>query len=185
MRRHDFSLGARGLAAVVLLVTLGSGCEPLRKKFVREQKADAAKEVDVILDPVEYAPRSQDPAKEYRYYYGLWLVWHKDLLTSVEENASNKRLTSMSDELLTLMDKMLPLLTGDPAARLNSYRQQLAGWRSVMDQPEAMRDNRQLESNLERLGRGMRRELGFDDVADDVVTSTPDAGSDGETADVL
>src|SRR3989338_1218458 len=109
------SSGMRAVVVAVCAAVVFSGCEPLRKKFVRQKKKDAsaATEVVPILQPEVYPEKVFDPVKQYKQHYGLWGVWHKDYLSILEDNGSDKRQIYVLTQMAAQLEKMENLLAGE------------------------------------------------------------------------
>ena len=97
MKLSDLRVGSR-FYSVFLMIFLGSfilssiGCEPLRKKFVRQKKKDEnAQQFIPVLDPIDYPAAVYSAEEGYRKHYSLWRVWHKELMVSLDEQGIDRR----------------------------------------------------------------------------------------------
>jgi len=71
-----------------------TGCEPLRKKFVREKRREDQDDRDkiVILEPKDYSPEFYTPFEHYKKNYDLLIIWNKTLLEDIASSDNDKRL---------------------------------------------------------------------------------------------
>ncbi len=120
---------------------LSTGCAPLRKKFLRQKKADKVQEVMPVLEPVDYPANVETPQKRYARCYGLWKVWHNELSESTYgpiDNAKHVRYIFSQD--IQQLEKMSGVLSG---ADQDGLRVVVAEMRSALadfDEPDAMRN---------------------------------------------
>lgn len=159
------------LCALVILVSGLSGCEPLRKKFTRKKKETKQQEFIPVLQPVDYPDQYESPAEEYQYHYSLAKVWHKDVMTALDEDASDKRLMYILAQMIVHMEAMQQLLTG-------AMEEEMRGWvetaKSVVEQlqvPAPVRKQFQIETDLKVIGKAIREKFEYENVKDDI----PDA----------
>jgi hypothetical protein len=158
------------LIALVALTLLVSGCEPLRKKFVRQKKKDeSASQFIPVLDPVDYPDKVASAPELYQHYFSLWQVWNKELLMRVQEQASDKKITFTFNQVLVQLTAMEKLLTGDKQKALNGYISQLDGIQKELEQPEQIRNTSLIERKLERIDGDLREGFRVKDVQESLV----------------
>src|SRR5437899_1682173 len=111
MNNSRSSLKAFLFFSLILVFLISSlGCEPLRKKFVRQKKKEQKEEFEPVLDPIDYPAAVHSPTQDYKHAYGLWKVWNKELLQEIETNDNEKRqvyLLNESIEQLEAMEKLV------------------------------------------------------------------------------
>ena len=100
-----------GLSLTLMLcfvVFLNNGCEPLRKKFIRQKKVEKKVEDAPILTPIDYAPKNSSPQERYAYQYSLFRVWYKELGEEMTEKKvpSNKRQEYLLGEMIARLQEM-------------------------------------------------------------------------------
>ena len=85
-----------------------SGCQPLRKKFIRQKKAEKKFEDNPILTPIDYAPKNSSPQERYTYQYSLFRVWYRELHEEMTERKvpSNKRQEYLLGEMIARLQEM-------------------------------------------------------------------------------
>ncbi|MBF0532999.1 MAG: hypothetical protein HQL23_07900 [Candidatus Omnitrophica bacterium] len=91
------------------------GCEPLRKKFTRKKNKDDSAAVQPILTPIDYPVQVYSAAEQYRQAFGLWKVWHRELIGLVDDpqEENEKRLNYVVAQELGQMEKIHDLLDGN------------------------------------------------------------------------
>ena len=158
------------LVGMVILAVSTTGCEPLRKKFVRQKKKSAeSSEFIPVLDPVDYPDRVVDAGQRYRYYFSMWQVWLRDLLTVLDEGGSDKRITYLLNQTHVQMEEMSKLLTGPQKEELRKSMQELLQMQEAMNMPAAMRDGVGMKRRLQGIDRVLRTKFRFEDVKDQLV----------------
>ncbi len=111
MQRQRFFYVLVVIYVSFLFALCSSGCEPLRKKFIREKKKDKeSQEIVPVLEPEEYPVKSISPEEQYRYFYSLWRVWYRDLIQAIDENSSKKRQIYLLNQEIKQLEKMSELL---------------------------------------------------------------------------
>jgi hypothetical protein len=99
------------LLFIFLFSVTVSGCEPLRKKFVREKKRDKVVREEPILEPIEYPLRPYDVYSDYAHRYSMFYVWKKEFISAIDDQENSKRLLYFFDQMITKLDEMAELLT--------------------------------------------------------------------------
>ena len=157
-------LGSRKWIVAALAVTcvLSTGCEPLRKKFVR--KKQQKEEAIPILDPVEYAGPRETVEGVYRYHYGLWQVWQRELITAFQENQSPSRMDYLCKEVLTQLAGMQSVLTPEKRSGIDSYVKMIENIKTKVMGPPAMRNDNGVVQELMRMDNVIRRDFNLKDV---------------------
>ena len=100
---------------VLTAIVSTTGCEGLRKKFVRKKKSDVSdSQSGAILDPIEYPAVVKTSSQSYSQHYDLWKVWIGDLKTEIEEGSNEKKIQGTLDQMkiqLTAIRNQSTLLT--------------------------------------------------------------------------
>jgi len=158
------------LVLVFGLSVLSSGCEPLRKKFTRQKKKDKeGQEFVPVLDPVDYPDAVFSAPKAYQHHLNMWKVWYKDLSTALSENAGEKRLVYLVDQLLVQLGEMQNVLTGEKKSALGEVHAKVQAVRDDLTQPAAMRSNTEINRRMKLLDKQVRNDFDFSDVENDLV----------------
>lgn len=131
------------------LVTSG-GCEPLRKKFVRQNKKDKVQQdINPILDPLDYPEPVHSPEGDYKQHYAFWRLWYKDLVDAVMENENDKRQIYLLNEVLSQLEEMRKLITDEKKNQLVKYIEEINKIKQEFDAPGAMRSSLSIKRRLE------------------------------------
>jgi hypothetical protein len=158
------------LVGMVILAVSTTGCEPLRKKFVRQKKKSAEGSGFVpVLDPIDYPDRVVDAGQRYRYYASMWQVWLRDLLTVLDEGGSDKRISYLLNQSYVQLEEMAKLLTGPKLEELRKSMRELQQLQETMKLPAAMRDDTGMKRRLQTIDKNVRMKFRFEDVKDQLV----------------
>lgn len=169
------SMGRRvclgGLAGVFLLVTLGSsGCQPLRKKFIRQKKKDQQEsEMTPILEPLDYPEKVYSPEDLYKEQYSFWQVWYGDLLIAINDQESQKRQIYNLDKAITHLEEMKRLLIPRQQQHLDMFIKSLGVLRERLRQPSPLGISTSIKLELESIGKKIRQEYRFVKVKEALV----------------
>jgi hypothetical protein len=172
MRKNNsgwWTMGVFVVCATFLMAGL-SGCEPLRKKFVRQKKKDKdGEQVTPILDPIDY-PRAVATAEEqYHRHYTLSQVWFKELLIHLTEGGSDKKTIFLMNQIKTQVTEMHALLTGEYQAKANAFLQQILDIDQELQLPAAVRNNDGIYRRLNRISWDIRLTLDEKEVKGQLV----------------
>jgi len=159
--------------SAILMIGL-TGCEPLRKKFVRKKKQDRTKEVIPVLEPVDYPRDAYSVDSLYRHHYSLWKVWHKDLMVSLTEGDSDKRIIQTLDQLTLQLQSLQALVNVDRKDRLDEFIAQVQGIRKSYDKPAAIRNKVTLKNQAISIDRRFRDEFSYHKVRESLVPELPE-----------
>ena len=147
-----------------------SGCEPLRKKFVRKKKKDQKKELIPLLDPIDYPEKEDDPAVCYQHHYALWKVWAKDLIAVLQSRGySDKRIRYLLGQLLVNMEEMEKLLKSPKKEGMIKYIKKLKNVVEEFETPAALRNDYTIRKRIELIDKQMRQKMKFKEVQESLV----------------
>jgi hypothetical protein len=152
----------RGIAAclVLLFVAQASGCETLRKKFIRKRKTTTTKE-DMIVSPRDYSAHPFPNAVMYKQYFTYWKSWNQELVTALNDKASNKKVLECIEQAGVNLKKMATYLQDKEAAALSAYIDKTdvleARIRSMPGLPPA--EGNRFRYTAERILSGINREF--------------------------
>lgn len=159
------------LVCVVCIAVVFSGCEPLRKKFVRQKKKDGSATTGIVpvLTPEVYPEKVFDPAKEYKQHYGLWGVWYKDYLSILEESGSDKRQRYVLTQMFAQLEKMEKLLADDRKQGLTQLKNDLQSVVDMMKTPAVMREDSVVEGEVRSIDDRLRNNFDIEQVQDALI----------------
>jgi len=168
MNRFDTMRGGgRSVLMLVIVVFVAgalSGCEPLRKKFVRKKRIEKTNEVIPVLDPVDYPAMERSPLSVYQYHFNLWKVWLKDFVTAMDEQPSHKQLAGMMEQLDIQLSGMQEVLSGEDEKVFEGFRADLKKVDLALEEPAAIRDDRALKARVVRMDKKLRNNFGLRDM---------------------
>lgn len=110
----------KGIASILFIGIVAanlSGCETLKKKFIRKQ---TSKKVSPVLVPQDYRGTYSNDVL-YGNHFNYWRTWTEDLINCLDTKASNKREKLAAARAVEDLERMQDLLTGDKKAELTEY----------------------------------------------------------------
>lgn len=108
-----------GIMLIFVVMLNLTGCEPLRKKFIREKKNDQSEESLAVLDPIDYPARMVNAGENYAYHFSMWNVWQKDFMNLLAKETNEKRKQHTIGQVLLQLKEMKRWLNIDKAAELD------------------------------------------------------------------
>ena len=104
----------------VSFVFLLAGCESFRKKFTRKRKKAEADEPMVIV-PRDYSAHPFPNDVLYKQYFVYWKSWNQELVSSLNDNLSYKKIIDCTEQALVNLKKMQTYLTEEKAKEIGVY----------------------------------------------------------------
>ncbi len=152
-RKYFFNIF--GLVSVCFFIVFCIlGCEPLRKKFIREKNKDSqSQEIVPVLEPKEYPVKSMSVEDQYRYSYSLWRVWYRDLIQAIDENSSEKRQIYLLNQELKQLEKMSELLAEEKKELLAPIIKDLRGLIKQIQRPAKLRNIFVIKKRLRNIAK--------------------------------
>jgi len=106
------------LFIVLILIIDLAGCEAFVRKFTRKNKRE--KEEVLVLAPEEYKDtRTQE--ERYREFFTFWKSWQDELIDSLLQKKSNKKLKTCADQAIKNLLDMRKMLNPEKQKRLDIY----------------------------------------------------------------
>lgn len=140
------------MICLTFLFTLGlsvlSGCQPLRRKFTRTKKKSKAKEVQPILEPIDYEAKIKSPVNQYAQHYHLWQVWQRDLARAIENQDNDKRQKYLMRMMMAQLQEMKIWLVDSKKQELNTYITTLSHFDNEFERPVQLRNVTSMKSTL-------------------------------------
>src|SRR5512135_1882612 len=109
MKHHKMMLFVILVIGVTLALT---GCESFRKKFTRK-KARPETEEPMVITPRDYSAHPFPPDVLYKQYFAYWKSWNDELLTSLQDQASHKKIVVCVTQSLMNLSKMKSYLADE------------------------------------------------------------------------
>ena len=160
------------VGVIFLVAALGlSGCEPLRKKFIRQKKKEKGESMETlpILEPLEYPEKVYSPEDLYKQHYSLWQAWYTDLLTAIDDRESTKREIYNLNQAVSHLEAMKKLLATDQQPELQAILRSLEEIREDLKQPQPFINLNYIRLELESVGKKIRRQYRFIKVKESLV----------------
>ncbi len=172
MRNQHEKFQCKTLLLIVFVLccqSLFSGCEPLKRKFIRKKRKEPLEAtVEPIFDPETYPEKVKDTEQLYRSYYDLCLIWNKEVIANLEERMSDKKVLFSLNKLLKEMRKMESLVRGEPGKTIKDYQESLEKMIQEFSSPVAFRNYRGYIKKLMSMDRKIRKELNPELVLNDL-----------------
>jgi hypothetical protein len=150
----------------VVIGSVTSGCEPLRKKFTRKKQAQKEDAFIPVLEPEDYPEPTYTSQDLYQQHYSLWRVWYKDLVTALAENDSDKRQRYTLLETVSQLQKMSELIKGEKKAGLEKVIAELKEIGEELGLPKQMRNMSAIRLSVRNIEKEVRNEYQLEGVKD-------------------
>jgi len=153
---------------VILLFSVSvftSGCEPLRKKFIRKKKKDREnKEFVPVLEPVDYPAKIVTSEGIYSHHLNLWKVWYKDIVTAFEEKASDKRKKYLFSQMVLQLEEMYKVVSDVKRVELSKHLKKMNEFKDQMDMPSQVRNDSTIIMRVGRIDKEIRNNFNLKDM---------------------
>jgi hypothetical protein len=152
----------RSSFTIIICFTLAAffltGCQPLRKKFVRQKKKDKEEDIIPVLNPIDYEPSRVSPKERYEYHYSLWRVWYKEfhLEMTTDKRTSDKRQRYLLQEMITQIEEMRKWIVEEKQRELSVFLESLYKAQEDMQTTALTRNNRAVKRQVDRAEKGIR-----------------------------
>jgi dsDNA-binding SOS-regulon protein len=97
-----------------------TGCENIRKKFTRKRKSKDSQE-QMIIVPRDYSAHPFPSDVMYKQYFIYWKSWNQELITSLNDAASHKKIVDCVEQSIINLNKMVTYLNEEKAKELSVY----------------------------------------------------------------
>ena len=123
------------------------------------KKKDAGKkDVQVVLDPIDY-PRQQVSSEErYRYHYSMWQIWNREIEQNLESPGTGKKQKYVVEQLQAQIFEMKKYLIQNQLDGLDGYLKFLEDLNKEFQKPEMMRSYKTMLREIKREARMMREQ---------------------------
>lgn len=150
---------SQGVLSTVLILCLliSAGCEPLRKKFIREKNKNKPSQFVPVLDPVDYPAAHESSKDRYDYHYSLWAVWERDLIKAIDEKVYDKKLQYTLSQEVVQLEEMKKYITESKAQELGLILDRIYKLQDqIVNKPAQMRNMYSIKQSLEAASRDIR-----------------------------
>ena len=134
MKRDKVFVATVFFVSCILLLT---GCESLRRKFTRTKKKEESQEV-VIITPRDYSAHPLPSDVLYKQYFNYWKSWNEELVTSLNDSLSHKKIVDCANQSLINLKKMATYLTDEKAKEIGVFIKKTADLKADMEANTAM-----------------------------------------------
>jgi hypothetical protein len=107
-------------AGILICVFLLTGCESLRKKFTRKRK-NVETEEPMVIAPRDYSAHPFPSDVLYKQYFVYWKSWNQELVVSLNDLASYKKIVDCVEQSLVNLKKMQSYLNEAKAVEIEVY----------------------------------------------------------------
>jgi len=146
-----------GFVCLCMIIMTAAGCEPLRKKFTRKKKEQKQEDIIPLLEPLDYPSKALSVFEQYRHHYSLWQVWHKDLMTAIKYNESDKSINYMLGQLIVQIEELQKISGASLEEGLGDIKNELNNVVKEFAKPAGLRNRTLIENRLIRLDRKFRK----------------------------
>jgi len=146
----------------IAVMSLFSGCAPLKKKFTRKKKeGDQQQKFVPVLEPIDYEVVQYSPQERYHQAYSLWAVWQKDLLLSMEKKVNSKNQKYLLDKIVVQLEEMKKWLSNDKKLKLEDVVLEYKDIRDKFQNAVNLGNIRSVKRQIESNGKKIRLEFSF------------------------
>lgn len=144
-----------------------SGCETLKKKFIRKHKGEPEEEKGVVFEPQEYPSQQFSNIELYQNNYLLWKSWKQELSDSLQEGVNRKKQIENAKEMVVNLEAMKSLLQEDKQKALGLLIQNAQNINDkIADVNLNSTDLTRLKQDLETLEKNVRKDFSYKKVKD-------------------
>ena len=150
------------VVGLLFVICFSSGCQTLRKKFVRpKKKLSDFKKTIPILEPIVYPRNNKSSEQKYRHSYTLAQVWIKELENLIRRTRKTryvKREIYLINQILEQFNTMQENLTEDKSDELRRIINDIESWRPPYKKGIVWRQYRyKLERRLRIINKEIRK----------------------------
>lgn len=156
---------------VVLLVGLMclsltlSSCANIRQKFTRKKNKDKETNVEVpILEPMEYPDKVYTVTELYPRAFSIWGAWSKEISSSLQEKANNKRMLYLIDKSLEQLEQMRKFIKEEKREALTKAIHKLEKMRGAFASHVLLQDMSSLRNDYSSIERVIRKNYNYKDI---------------------
>ena len=165
--------GRMGRTFMVYVVLAGlcfasSGCEPIRKKFIRQKKNDknAVSKRVPVLEPELYPSKENDPFAAYKHHYELFRVWVRDLDAVLMAKSPRRKQLYVYNQAVKHLEAMENLLDGKNSEDIARLRKELAQVNRVLFETPGINPESAARDHLRMADKLLRKNLKPEIIAD-------------------
>ena len=147
------------ILVLIFLASSVSGCEPLRKKFIRKKKETQNTEAMPVLQPIDYPEKVVAPASILEQRYGFWQVWYGEASQDLSDGSTDKRVGYDLSQLAVQLVELQKLFSGPQQKQLLDLAARLERIRTNFRSPAGVRDTSGIVKDLRLLDKDFRKQF--------------------------
>ncbi|OIO35654.1 MAG: hypothetical protein AUJ74_05400 [Candidatus Omnitrophica bacterium CG1_02_44_16] len=143
---------------IISCIFMTTGCESLRKKFTRKRKNRESQE-QMIIVPRDYSAHPFPSDVMYKQYFIYWKSWNQELVTSLNDYSSYKKILDCVEQAIMNLKKMAAYLNEAKSKELEVYIKKTEGLKTQIQAAKAMPPSRMamLRYDAERILSSVNR----------------------------
>ncbi|MFH1519108.1 MAG: hypothetical protein ABIE75_00865 [Candidatus Omnitrophota bacterium] len=147
---------------LIAILSLTSGCQNVRKKFIRKKKYK--KEVPVYVNFKDYSGKPSRNA--YVNYYLFVRGWLEDLTEALKKGISNKRQRRAVNQAIMNLEEIITFYNPEGKEKIYPLYEELQGLRETMEKEPNMSETKRnaLVRKIERLKRRLEKDFNYNDA---------------------
>ncbi|MGD0336459.1 MAG: hypothetical protein ABSB18_05100 [Candidatus Omnitrophota bacterium] len=109
------------VTSLVIFITIFSliGCDAFVRKFTR--KKERVEQETPVIAPEEYKGPQMTKEQLYRQHFLFWQSWHEELITSLDDSRSQKKILDCLKEAVKNLNNMRSMLDQAGQKKLDGY----------------------------------------------------------------
>lgn len=151
------------MCAVFLFVSL-NGCESLVKKFVRKNKKEKNKAVEMVLIPEEYNAPNVSKEEFYRKQFLMWQNWHDELYQALNYSSNRKKTLDCANEAIKYLNVLKNLLKQEDDKKVEDFIQQMESVKEDIQKDIYGYDKIIIVRKVERIRTNINKDLSYHNV---------------------
>jgi hypothetical protein len=152
------------IVTILLFIFFVSGCQTLRKKFVRRPKKEE-KRHEAVLVPQDYSDLKESPELLYRRYFAFWKYWQQELIDSLVPGGNRKRQLDCISRTIDSLTRLKGFLIQEKQAYIDKHILRLKNVSRRIQQGRLTEMGwNNLRRELEKQRRQLDRELVWSNV---------------------
>lgn len=147
---------------LIAILSLTSGCQNIRKKFIRKKKYK--KEVPVYVNFKDYSHKPS--RKAYVNYYLFVRGWLEDLAEALKKGISYKRQKRAINQAIMNLEQIITFYNPDGKEKIYSVYEELQALREMIVKDPNMSETKRnaLVRKIERLKRRLEKDFNYTDA---------------------
>ena len=146
-----------------LLIINLIGCEAFVKKFTRKKKGEEKEEI-LVIAPEEYKD-TRTAEQKYRDAFDFWKSWQDELVESLLQKKSNKKIKSCADEAIKNLLEMRAMLNIEKQKALDVYIDRMKSLKKSIESDIYGNNSSTYMEKADQLKMNISQKFSYRDVA--------------------